>query len=118
MGSVKGSLLGLALLLSAGLAAQAHADQVDVTSQLNQDVAGADQTLTLTVNITIHGNGDIEKLQFPQSPHFKGSDARRASSRASRSGRRGWTCRAAPSTASAFSPATPANSIWLPRWRS
>jgi hypothetical protein len=68
---VRASLLGLALLFSTGFAASARADQVDVTSQLDQDVAGADQTLTLTVNITIHGNGDIEKLQFPQSPHFK-----------------------------------------------
>jgi hypothetical protein len=71
VGPVKASLLGLALVLSTGLAARASADQVDVTSQLDQDVAGADQTLTLTVSITIHGNGDIEKLQFPQSPHFK-----------------------------------------------
>ncbi len=53
-----------------GLAGQARADQVDVTSQLDQDVAGADQPLTLTVTITIHGDGDIQKLQFPQSPHF------------------------------------------------
>ncbi len=62
-----------ALLLAAAVAAvapRALADSVDVTAQLDQDVAGTDQTITLTVAVTIHGNGDVERMQFPRSSHF------------------------------------------------
>ncbi|MHB8416516.1 MAG: BatD family protein [Myxococcales bacterium] len=53
------------------LAPTALADGVDVSSQLDQDVASTDQAITLTVSVTIHGSGDIDRMQFPRSSHFQ-----------------------------------------------
>ena len=61
-----GQLWALAVCLISGTAWAAP--QVNIDTQFDQDIAGLDQTLQLSVTVTIHGSGSIDQIDLPHSP--------------------------------------------------
>ncbi|MHB1844455.1 MAG: BatD family protein, partial [Deltaproteobacteria bacterium] len=62
-------LLLLAVVLAG--ASVARAAPVEVTAELDQDIVGLDQNVTLSVTVTVHGDGSVEQIELPSSPKLR-----------------------------------------------
>ncbi len=70
MSTRTGSALLAAACLALASSARAGA-AVDVGAELDQDLVGLDQTVTLSVTVTIRGNGSVQRIELPSSPKLR-----------------------------------------------
>ena len=66
-----GAAIVLAALTLAGAGGARATEPVEISAELDQNIAGLDQTVTLTLRITLHGNGQIDRVELPRSNQLR-----------------------------------------------